>query len=170
MKTERPLPRLGWLALLALPAMGLRAAVPQPQGLEFFEKSIRPLFEAKCIECHNSKGKKKGGLVMDSRAGLLSGGDSGPALVAGKPEESRIIEAVRYQHDDLKMPPKGQLPKAEIAALERWVAMGAPDPRVEAPAVAKAEGGMGMSAERGRDFWSFKPVQPVALPRVQRSE
>ena len=97
----------------------------------FFEKEIGPLFEQRCFKCHSHEsGKAKGGLVLDSRKGWEQGGESGAAIVPGKPEESLLIQAVRYHDEDLQMPPKNKkLPDGEIALLEKWVAMGAADPR-----------------------------------------
>ncbi len=96
----------------------------------FFEKRIVPLLEKRCFECHSHEsGKAKGGLVLDSRMGWEKGGGSGPAIVPGKPDESLLIQAVRYHDEDFQMPPKKQLPDNEITLLEKWVAMAAPDPR-----------------------------------------
>ncbi len=134
-----------------------------PAGLEFFEKSIRPLLVQHCAECHDH-GKTEGGLSLSSRAALLKGGDSGPAVVSGRPAESRLIEALRYKNLDLQMPPSGALPAADVEAFEKWVAMGAPDPRTETtPAHAPQRG---MSIEAGREFWSMKPVVRPEVPEV----
>src|SRR5262249_40725723 len=78
---------------------------------EFFEKKVRPVLVDHCYQCHSPKAKKlKGGLLLDSRAALLQGGDSGPAITPGQPDKSRLIEAIRYKNVDLQMPPKGRLP------------------------------------------------------------
>src|SRR5687768_8723267 len=104
------------------------AADPGPGGLEFFESKVRPVFIEHCASCHSMKGKKtRGGLSLDTRADLLKGGDSGPAIVPGKPDESLLLKAVRHT-GDLKMPQKGRLPDRTIADLTRWVQMGAPAP------------------------------------------
>ena len=100
--------------------------------LEFFEKRVRPVLVERCYECHSLEaGKQKGGLRMDTREALAKGGDGGPALKPGDPDQSLIIEAVRYHNQDMQMPPKGAIPKAEVAVLEQWVKRGAPDPREE---------------------------------------
>src|SRR5437588_9497366 len=78
-------------------------------GIEFFEKKIRPLLTQRCFECHSPEKKVKGGLRLDSREGWQTGGDTGPALVPGKPEESLLIKAVRYRDKDLQMPPQKKL-------------------------------------------------------------
>ncbi len=133
--------------------------------LEFFEKTVRPLLVEHCYECHSGD-ERSGGLLLDSRAGWQAGGDTGHALVPGKPDESLLIEAIRYRNRDLQMPPEGKLGTAELAALEKWVASGAPDPR-ETTAVARAA--TGMSIQAGRQFWSFRPLSrpPIPAPRRQ---
>ena len=86
------------------------------QELDFFEKKIRPLLAENCYKCHSSNSKKlKGGLRLDHRVGVLKGGDTGPAIVAGKPDQSLLIEAVRYNNVDLEMPPRGKLSESQIA-------------------------------------------------------
>src|SRR3954469_7714761 len=97
------------------------------EGVAFFEKKIRPVLSASCYKCHSATSEKlKGGLKVDSRDALLRGGESGPAVVPGKPDESPLIHAVRYDHDDLQMPPKQKLPESAVADLAKWVEMGAP--------------------------------------------
>ena len=107
----------------------LRAVeAPNPQGLEFFEKNIRPLFAAKCEKCHSAQnGKSKGALTLDTRAGWERGGETGPAITPGKPETSLLIKAVSWTDDELKMPPKdagGKLPDAQIELLKQWMRSG----------------------------------------------
>src|SRR5262245_23451531 len=118
--------RCGLIAFVA--AGTARAADP---GTDFFESKIRPVLVEHCYKCHSAQAKKQqGGLHLDTRDSLRKGGDSGPALVPGKPAESLMLKAVRYADADLKMPPTGKLPDAVIADLEKWITMGAPDPRV----------------------------------------
>src|SRR5829696_9837958 len=93
---------------------------------EAFEKKVRPLLVEKCVACHGPE-KQKGGLRLDSRAALLSGGERGAALVPGKPDESLILRALAHD-GELKMPPKAKLAAAEIAAVRDWVKAGAPWP------------------------------------------
>ncbi len=104
--------------------------------LVFFEQRILPILTNSCYECHSSASQKlKGGLHVDTREGLLKGGDTGPAVVPGKLTESLLIRVVRYEDEKFQMPPKNKkVSGAAIADLEKWVAMGAPDPRVGAPA------------------------------------
>ncbi len=137
-----------------------------PQELEFFEKTIRPLLVQRCYECHAAD-EVNGGLLLDSREGWQKGGDSGPVIVVGDPDKSLLIEAVRYTNRDLQMPPQNQLPPDEIKALEKWVAMGAPDPRRGTSATPVTTG---MSIEEGRAFWSFQPVKNPAVPVLPESD
>ena len=96
---------------------------------EFFEAKVRPVLADNCLECHGAE-KHKGGLRLDVRAAMLKGGDTGPAVVPGKPDESPLIEAIRYE-GEVQMPPKKKLKAEEIAALTDWVKRGAywPEPR-----------------------------------------
>ena len=105
--------------------------------INFFEKNIRPLLAKNCYQCHSARdGKFKGGLALDTQAGLAAGGDSGPVIVGKDPKKSSLWLAVRHS-GELKMPPKGKkLSNKEIAVLTKWIRMGAPDPREKAaPAV-----------------------------------
>jgi mono/diheme cytochrome c family protein len=158
-RTWAGLPLL-WM-VLAAPAP---ADEPTAADLEFFEKSVRPVLHARCVECHGPK-VQKGGLRLDTRAGALAGGESGPAVEPGKPDESLLVAAIG--HDDApRMPPKSKLPAAEIAALTAWVARGAPWPAEAAAsgaAVAKPEFNLD---ERAR-HWSFQPVRPGPVPPVR---
>ncbi len=106
-------------------AMAVQAAEPNAEGVEFFEKRIRPLLVQNCLECHADK--HEGGLRLDSATALATGGDSGPAVAPGNPEASLLLAAVRYQ-DEPKMPPAGKLPDDAIAAIETWIKLGAPWP------------------------------------------
>src|SRR5262249_53749020 len=102
-------------------------AAPPVAGLEFFEKEIRPILVEHCVKCHGGE-KVRGGLKLTSGPNLRQGGDSGPVVMPGKPDESLLVKAIRYNDPDLKMPPTGKLPPARIAALETWVRLGAPTP------------------------------------------
>ncbi|MHC4996682.1 MAG: DUF1549 domain-containing protein, partial [Planctomycetota bacterium] len=142
------------------------AGVLSDEDLSFFESKVRPLLVERCYQCHATTSKKiKGGLTLDSRPGWATGGDSGPALNPGDLDGSLLIKAVRYTDHELKMPPKAKLSKEEIATLERWVTVGAPDPRIEAPATLKKR--HEVDIEAGRAFWSFSPVQNPAPPSVK---
>jgi hypothetical protein len=125
----------------------------QDSGIEFFETSIRPMLVEHCYECHSLDTKQEGGLALDSRNGLLTGGDRGPALIPGDIARSVLIEAVRHS-GDIAMPPDSKLTDAQIAAFEKWVAIGAPDPRTRRPVADKFE--------RATTHWAF---QPLAIPK-----
>ena len=104
------------------------AAEPTAEQLRFFETSIRPLLVDKCGKCHGAE-KQWGSLRLDSREALLRGGDSGPAVVSGKPKDSLLIRAVRHEDEDLKMPPKEEkLTERQIADLVRWIEKVLPSP------------------------------------------
>ena len=122
----------------------------------------------KCYECHTEGKKTKGGLALDHREALQHGGDSGAVIVAGDPDKSKLIEAVRYKNRDLQMPPKGALSSQQVADLEAWVKMGAPDPREKAVTIASAKQ-HGLSLEEGRKFWSFLPLSNPAQPKVRNT-
>jgi hypothetical protein len=144
----------------------LRAEAPlDPAGIEFFESKIRPLLVEQCYKCHSEGQKKKGGLLLDTRAGVLKGGDTGPALVAGDVSKSLVLKAVHYKDEELQMPPDGKLSDAQIADLEAWVKMGAPDPRGgDAPAVAGAPSAIDLG--EGRKWWAYQPPMEHPLPAV----
>ncbi|MFM2295020.1 MAG: hypothetical protein RLZZ350_1433 [Verrucomicrobiota bacterium] len=127
---------------------------------EFFEAKVRPLLADNCYKCHSSSAAKlKGGLSVESKEALLTGGDGGPALVPGNPDKSLIITAVRYADPDLQMPPKGKkLSPEQIATLEQWVKMGAPDPRSGTTIASK-------KIDPG-SHWSFQPLKKIAVPTV----
>ncbi|MFO1451263.1 MAG: PSD1 and planctomycete cytochrome C domain-containing protein [Opitutaceae bacterium] len=162
-----PPPSLVLCAVGALLFSTARAADPaiSAADLQFFETRVRPVLGEHCYKCHShSADKIKGGLMVDSRAGLLQGGNSGPAVVPGNPDKSTLIQAVRYTDPDLQMPPEehgGKLSEREIADLTEWVRRGAPDPRVpSASAGGKTYGGV------GKQHWAFQPVKKPAVPAV----
>ena len=143
----------------------------QSEGIEFFEKNIRPLLADRCYGCHSSKvNPPMAGLLLDSQAGTLRGGKSGaPAIVTGKPEESLFISAVKRINKDLQMPPGKPLEQAEIDNLVEWVKMGAPDPRTEAiPAGAPASPPYDWA--KAKRHWAFRPVRNLKPPRVAPPE
>jgi hypothetical protein len=141
---------------------------PQEKGVEFFEKQVRPLLAARCYACHSAAKATKGGLALDTREAMLKGGGRGPALVAGDPERSLIVSAVRQKNNGLKMPPTGRLSDPEIKILEDWVRMGAPDPRTREAAAGPAKL-PSPNLKEGRRFWSFMPMANPALPVVKNA-
>jgi mono/diheme cytochrome c family protein len=135
-----------------------------PQGVEFFEKNVRPLLVSKCQSCHGAK-RQQGGLRLDSRAALLKGSDNGAVLEKGDPDKSSLLRAIRYE-GDVQMPPKGKLPDEAIAHLTAWVKMGAPWPE---DAVVK-EGHSQSVAEVRRTHWAFQPVKKPNPPTVKNAD
>ena len=154
---------LSFLCLFVLFSGVARSAVdPTADQLAFFEAKVRPLLVKHCYECHSATAKKvNGGLLLDSKEGWMAGGDSGDVLEPGNPNDSRLVESVRYTNKDFQMPPKYKLTEAEIAVLESWVKMGAPDPRTGVK-VSKAPG---IDWEKGRNHWSFQKVTNPSLPK-----
>ncbi len=151
-----------WLLVLLLPA-GARGAEPPRAQVEFFEKKIRPVLVKHCYKCHSAQSAKvKGGLLLDTRDGLLKGGASGPAVIPGDPAASLLLKALR--HEDLEMPPGSKLPDAVIADFQTWIKQGAADPRTS-KVVAAADQSTDIAA--GKKFWSFQPPQAHPAPKVQ---
>lgn len=164
------MPRLhAWLLIVpfvgCFPVEG-NAAPPvadNPDNVALFERKIRPLLLEHCHSCHSAaSGKKKGGLLLDSREAILRGGDTGPAAIPGDPEKSLLIKAVTHAEGELAMPPKGKLGQRETDALRDWVAGGMSFP---SPAGAKA-GERGIDIVEGKKFWSFQPLGEQPLPMV----
>lgn len=165
--SSRPLTALTLLLTLGGPPLLWAAEAPaeakmDPAGLEFFEKNIRPILTERCYECHSKeKGVSKGGLIMDSRSGLLAGGDLGPAVVPGDLKKSLLLVAVHQADPDLSMPPRkagAKLSATQISALEQWVQMGAPAPLGVGGAKLT-----GLSA-KARSHWAFQPVGVYTPP------
>lgn len=145
------------------------AQAQTPAGAEFFEKEIRPVLATSCYGCHSSKLKSPmGGLVLDTKSGLKRGGNGGPVIVPGDPGASRLLSALTYARTELRMPPSGKLPDAKVAAFQKWIAAGAPDPREDSPEAANAVSAAkkGMDVEAGRKWWAFQPVAPLPQPQV----
>lgn len=135
-----------------------------PQQRAFFENKIRPVLVKKCYSCHSSKSEELGGkLRMDTRDGMRVGGESGPAFVKGRPNESLLIQALRY--DDLEMPPDEPLSEAVINDFVTWVKMGVPDPRLDHPLIAPKP--TKESPASKPELWSFQPVKNPVLPAIQ---
>ena len=144
-------------------------SAPTPEQVAFFESKIRPVLVEECSKCHSAKAEKiKGGLMLDSRAAVVKGGDSGPAIAPGDPDASLLIQAVRHLDQDLAMPPKKKLPPEQIAALEEWVKMGAPDPRTE-DTVAAERAKTAIDWTKARDWWAFRPLTVPPAPEVKDS-
>jgi mono/diheme cytochrome c family protein len=153
-------------ARLAMAAEGDRAATPA--DAEFFEQRIRPVLTESCFECHSARAKElQSKLFLDSREGMLKGGENGPAIVPGHPEKSRLIVAIGYENVDLQMPPKGKLSDRAIADIQEWIRRGAPWPitarepaatasNPTSPAIAKFD-----LAARKAAHWAWQPVKAM---------
>ena len=141
------------------------------------EVKVRPVLADNCLECHGAE-KHKGGLRLDVRAAMLKGGDTGPAVVPGKPDDSPLIEAIRYE-GEVQMPPKKKLKAEEIAALTDWVKRGAfwPEPRpgvgsrsvANLPSTTTGATHAASVSAQDKSFWSFQPVSNPAPPSVKDS-
>ena len=141
----------------ALAADKAASAADPAAGHAFFAKEVLPLLERRCFECHShAAGKAKGGLVLDSKSGWQTGGENGPAVIPGDVQQSRLLRAVLHVDDSLKMPPKEKMSASEIAILEKWVRMGAPDSREDVAAVSDKKRGIDM--EKGKKHWAYLPV------------
>ncbi len=152
-------------ALLVLSSAQVQAEPPKPSAADFFEKEVRPILVQRCLECH-SDAAHKGGLRLTSRANVLKGTDNGPAAVEGKPDDSRLIDAIRYK-EVLKMPKDAKLPDREIAVLTRWVEIGLPWPKSDDKIVAGAKFQI---TDEQRKFWCFQPVKVVPPPELKNKD
>jgi len=132
----------------------VRASADDTRRLDFFESRIRPVLSKHCYRCHSVEAEKsKGGLLLDSRTGWQVGGDSGPAIIPLKPEESLIIQAISHGGETSEMPPDGRLPEKVVEDFKTWIADGAVDPRQgQQPTTSES-----LDVEAGRQFWSFQP-------------
>jgi hypothetical protein len=163
-------PRLPFFGLLACLGWwsGAACLLMADDDLEFFEKKIRPVLVERCYGCHTAEAKQdNGGLFVDSRASMMRGGESGPAIVPHKADESLLLSALRYE--SLEMPPDGRLPEDVIANFTRWIERGALDPRVESDRPREALHSE-IDYEAGRKFWAFQPPRPQSRPTVSRPE
>jgi len=164
--------------LLASLFLGLVARIATAEGTppteeqaRFFERKVRPVLAEHCSKCHGPQ-KQKAGLRLDSRAAILTGGETGPAVVAGKPEESLLVAAIRHGEDGPKMPPSQKLPAEVVNDLTRWVEMGAPWPGADAaasgaePGPAKRKGELQIT-DKDRSHWAFRPITRPAVPPVK---
>ena len=142
---------------------------PTPEQLAFFESKIRPVLVENCYGCHSAeaqgKGKLKAGLFADSREGLTTGGETGPALVPGKPMESLLVKVLNHEVKGAEMPPKGKLSPGVIADLTKWIEMGAPDPRLASAPLVSHKKAIDVSA--GKQWWAFQPMKRPAVPVVK---
>jgi cytochrome c553 len=162
-----------WTFLFATALSSFSALAPDPSAaptadqIAFFEKSIRPVLVDKCYKCHSADATKvKGGLLLDTREGIRVGGDSGHAVVPGDLKESLLVKALHWQDKDLRMPPEkdgGKLPDNVVADFEKWIQMGAPDPREGEAKVVKKE----LDVTKAKQQWAYQAPKAAPLPAVQ---
>ena len=160
----RPILRLLLIGFVALSTCLDQCAAAQftEEGVAFFEAKVRPILVSRCYECHsNSADEVKGGLKLDSRESARAGGDSGAAVVPNDIAKSLIVAAIRY--DGLEMPPDAKLSDDEIESIERWIRMGAPDPRDKPAGPVKNR----FDPVKARDFWSLKPIADPTPPDIE---
>ena len=140
--------------------------------LTFFESKIRPVLSEKCYECHSASGDKiKGGLRLDHIDLILEGGDTGPALVRGNPEDSLLVEAIRYQESDFQMPPKGKLKESQIENIETWIKNGAFWPDEPIPELSSSKKRSVFNIEKRRkEHWCWQPITPPSIPVAESSK
>lgn len=165
MKHCGQLPRLAviaWSIMATLSPASVRAESGSPKDVAFFENRIRPVLVKHCYECHAQDSKELGGkLLLDTRDGLRTGGETGPSIVSGKPDESLLIQALRWQ--DIQMPPDEPLPENVISDFVKWIERGAVDPRT-ADAPSKD------ATNNEKTLWSLRPITNPAIPDVQNAE
>jgi hypothetical protein len=166
-----PLLLLPLVALAGIPpgaaAAAERDTPPTAEQVRFFETQVRPVLAENCFKCHGPE-KPKAHLRLDSRAGALAGGDSGPAVVPGNLDESLLVTAISHADEVLKMPPAQKLDALKIAALTRWIEIGAPwpGPAEPNPAAAPRKGALQVTA-KDRAHWAFQPVKRPVVPALR---
>ncbi len=150
------------LAVLCPTVLLSQEALPDDEmrHVEFFESHVRPALIEYCLDCHASETEASGGLVLDSRAGWLAGGDSGAAIQPGEADQSRLLLAIEYEDSGLQMPPEGKLPEKVIEAFRKWIDDGAIDPR-QAPSIETRPKQVGLPVERAQEHWAYRPLTPV---------
>jgi hypothetical protein len=155
-----------FLSLSMILATGLAAAADSPADTAFFESKIRPVLIKQCYECHSVEaGKSKGGLQLDTKDGIRTGGDTGPAVVPGDPAKSLLLTAIKHTDPDLEMPPKkDKLPDSVIADFTTWIQSGAADPRETAKVAERPP----VDLEAGRKFWSYQKPAAPKLPATKQ--
>src|SRR5262245_42401963 len=146
------------LLVWSLPALAQQPVSPRfsREDLVFFEEKVRPLLHSQCLMCH-SREKKASGLSLETREGILAGGNRGPAAEPGKPDHSRLLQAIAFT-GDLKMPPTGKLKPEEVAVFQRWVEAGLPWPEDQATRTHQ---------QTSSTHWSFQPIRRPAEPSLK---
>lgn len=146
---------------------GMAHAQAPEQGVEFFEKKVRPVLFEKCLSCHGEK-VQQGRLRLDNRASFLKGGERGAIFVVNAPEKSLLLHAVQYRDPNLQMPPKGKLSEEQIAALTDWIKMGAPYPSNKTATKPSASPFTGIDIKARAQHWTFRPLLHPAVPFVKQ--
>jgi len=159
---------LSWVTVVGVSAR-LSAAEPNTAGIEFFERKVRPLLAENCFSCHGEE-KQKSHLRLDSPAAIRAGGEGGAVIVAGQPEKSRLLIAVSYQDEDLKMPPKKRLSARQVADLTEWVKLGAPMPADESVVAVTPPKKEFQIGDKDRAHWAFQAVKRPAVPAVTKKD
>ncbi|MXX75225.1 MAG: DUF1549 domain-containing protein [Holophagales bacterium] len=155
------------LTLASATASGQTAQTPA-DGIKLFEENVRPVLEANCYMCHSDPERAENGLLLTTRAGLLRGGERGPAISTSEPPLSLLLQAIEYYDDQLQMPPPGRLSDADIESIRQWVHLGAPfggdeDDLME---VAPAEDAFEIT-DADRAWWSVRPLGRPDVPAVE---
>ncbi len=168
MPVARAIPfRLICLAVFGL-VWRISAAEPSAAGLEFFERKVRPLLAENCYSCHGEE-KQKSHLRLDSPATIRAGGEGGVVIVPGQPDQSRLIIAVAYENEDLKMPPKKKLSPRQVADLSEWIKLGAPMPADDAVVATPAKKDH-LISDKDRAHWSFQTLKKPVVPGVTKKD
>ena len=155
------------LGIFVVAASCVAAEVGDPAGVEFFEARIRPIFVERCYECHSGDATRiEGGLRLDTTSALRQGGDSGPIVAPGKPDESLLIACVSYADDGVNMPPSGKLAARQIADLRKWVGLGAPLPPSSDAGIQAVPKKSVAIDEQARNYWAFRPLQTYPSPTI----
>ena len=161
------------LALLVLLVTGAAAPAQSQElsleDLEHFESKIRPVLVERCYQCHGADPARiRAGLALVDAEGLRAGGDSGAVIVPGAPDDSLLVEVLRYE-GPIQMPPDGRLPAAVVADFERWITLGAPDPRAtDTPVVAaRSDSGGAYDFGPGREHWAYRSMARAEPPAVE---
>ncbi len=141
------------------------------EDVEFFERRIRPLLVKHCYECHSEQEKEQmGGLLLDRRSGWIKGGDTTSAVIPGEVDSSLLIDAIRYENEDLQMPPDGKLSEPEIKLFEQWVHRGAPGPLKDMGESEFSQlGDQDLLFEQAADHWAFQPISKPTPPEVENA-
>ena len=155
------------LFVCCLLSFGVRALADESQPKTInFDRTIRPILSENCFKCHGDVKKHKGELRLDSRSGMLTGGDQGPAIEPGHPDKSLLVKAINWT-DDFKMPPDKKLTREQVADLAQWVKLGAPWPGGDKVVVQPKKGEMQVT-DKDRQHWAFRAIKKPAAPAVKK--